>query len=29
MIYLDDIFIFIKENREEHTKKVKKVLNKL
>jgi hypothetical protein len=28
MIYLNNILIFIKENREEHTKKVKKVLNK-
>jgi hypothetical protein len=28
-IYLNDILIFIKENREEHTKKVKKILNKL
>jgi hypothetical protein len=29
MIYLNDILIFIKESREEHTKKIKKVLNKL
>jgi hypothetical protein len=27
--YLNNILIFIKENREEHTEKVKKVLNKL
>jgi hypothetical protein len=29
MIYLNNILIFIKENREEHTEKVKKILNKL
>jgi hypothetical protein len=29
IIYLDDILIFIKENRKEHIEKVKKVLNKL
>jgi hypothetical protein len=28
-VYLDDIFIFIKRNKEEYTEKVKKVLNKL
>jgi hypothetical protein len=28
MIYLNDILIFIKENRKEHTEKVKKILNK-
>jgi hypothetical protein len=28
IIYLNDILIFIKENREEHIEKVKKVLNK-
>jgi hypothetical protein len=28
-IYLNDILIFIKENREEYTEKVKKILNKL
>jgi hypothetical protein len=29
MIYLNNILIFIKEDKEEHIKKVKKVLNKL
>jgi hypothetical protein len=28
IIYLNNILIFIKENREEHIKKVKKILNK-
>jgi hypothetical protein len=28
-IYLNDILIFIKENRKEHTEKIKKILNKL
>jgi hypothetical protein len=27
-VYLNDILIFIKENKEEHTEKVKKILNK-
>jgi hypothetical protein len=28
IIYLNDILIFIKKNREEHIEKIKKILNK-